>query len=135
MDGTELIRWLHRLRVWLDRSRRSVPFDTVRSHEAPLGDAYLTFDAASNSPAASFNENRAYLCGTPDSLSAEGPDRLVRLFEDRGIKRFFVWLSPGHDASTAHDRLVRCRDSPRWLGHDTRHWSLVISQSARWSAI
>ena len=98
MDGTELIRWLHRLRVWLDRSRRSAPFDTVRFHEPPLGDAYLTFDAASNSTAASFNENRVYLCGTQDSLSAEGPERLVRLFEDRGIKRFFVWLSPGPDA-------------------------------------
>ncbi len=106
MDGTELIGWLHRLRVWLDRSRRSAPFDTLRFDGPPLGDAYLTFDAASNSPAASFNENRAYLCGTQDGLSAEGPERLVRLFEDRGIKRFFVWLSPGPDASMAHDRLV-----------------------------
>jgi hypothetical protein len=95
MDGIELIGWLHRLRVWLDRSRHSAPFDTLRFDGPPLGDAYLTFDAASDSPAASFNENRVYLCGTQDGLRAQGPERLVRLFEDCGIKRFFVWLSPG----------------------------------------
>lgn len=91
----ELKLKLHRMRPWLDRCRRPLGLEQLLFDAEPSGDAYLSIDANSVAPAASFNENRVYLCGAQGGLKPTGLDQFIRLFEARGIKRFFVWLSPG----------------------------------------
>ena len=95
MEDIDLVQWLLRLRIWMDQKRRRGRLDSLRFNQPPYGDAYVTLDATSTSPAASFNENRVYLCGAQGGLRPQGIDRLIRLFEDRKIAPFFVWLSPG----------------------------------------
>jgi len=41
--------------------------------------------------------NRVYLCGTSAGMDAGSIRHLIGLFTAEGIKRFFVWLSPGPD--------------------------------------
>jgi GNAT superfamily N-acetyltransferase len=39
--------------------------------------------------------NRVYVCGTEPGMEAPSIGRLIDLFATEGVKRFFVWLSPG----------------------------------------
>lgn len=106
-----LLEQLHRLRPWLDARRRSTPLDTRRSAGPPLGTAYATRDRSSAAPAASFNENRIYLLGAEGGLQQEGLVQLTDWYQQQGIGRFFVWLSPGPMASEVERWLERLRFS------------------------
>jgi len=46
---------------------------------------------------ASANMNRVYMCGTEPGMESDSIGRLIDLFATEGVKRFFVWLSPGPD--------------------------------------
>ena len=54
-----------------------------------------TIDPDRQGPFASANLNRAYLCGTEAGMDFDSVARLIELFANEGVKRFFVWLSPG----------------------------------------
>src|SRR5215471_13721346 len=88
---------LKRLAVWLDVNCQRDHLVRKQFQQAPFGTAYVTIDPERQGPAASFNHNRVYLCGREPGLEAPGIGRLVDLFSANGVKRFFVWLSPGPD--------------------------------------
>ena len=58
-------------------------------------------DVDRQTPFASSNINRVYLCGAEEGMSSAGVGRLIDLFATEGVKRFFVWLSPGPDMDLA----------------------------------
>ena len=93
------------LTVWLDAEKDLIA-DRLSCAGAPRGHAYVTLDAASTAPAASFNHNRIVLCGAEGGLTSEGLTQLVQGFTSRGIGRVFVWLSPGPDLSLVRDWLA-----------------------------
>ena len=97
MDQIGLSLKLRRLAAWLDG--RCQPDSLIRKqlHGAPFGDCYVTIDPDRQGPFASFNLNRVYLCGAEAGMGPDSVGRLIELFAAEGVKRFFVWLSPGPD--------------------------------------
>src|ERR1700681_2236634 len=95
MDEVGLSLKLKRFIPWLDD--RCQPHSLARKqfNGAPFGGCYVTIDPNRQGSAASGNLNRVYLCGTEAGLQPDGLDRLIELFTSEGVKRFFVWLSPG----------------------------------------
>jgi len=101
MDKIGLSLKLKRLAVWLDS--RCQPDSLVRKqfHGAPFGSCYVTIDPGLQAPYAFANQNRIYLCGTEAGMESDSVRRLIDLFAAEGVKRFFVWLSPGPDMDVA----------------------------------
>jgi hypothetical protein len=64
---------------------------------APFGNAYVCISPGEESQFASANHNRIHLCGTDGGLTAEGLAQLSKLFDEAGVGRLFVWLTPGPD--------------------------------------
>jgi hypothetical protein len=85
---------MRELGVWLEAQEGLVPEHEVFS-APPFGHASVSLDPDSVSPAASRNHNRICLCATAGGLTREGFDELRGRFARRGVRRFFVWLSPG----------------------------------------
>jgi hypothetical protein len=96
---------MHELGAWLAAQEGGAPKHEVFSGP-PHGNALISLDAHSESPAASLNSNRICLCGTAGGLTKDGFNELSSRFARAGIKRFFVWLAPGPE-------LERVRE---WLG-------------------
>src|SRR5689334_9097810 len=92
MDAISLSLKMRRLAIWLDRHCQ--PDSLVRSQS---GDCYLTIDPSRQGDIASFNFNRVYLCGRDAGVDATSVARWIDLFGQHGVKKFFVWLSPGPD--------------------------------------
>src|SRR5437762_1773920 len=101
MDKIGLSLKMKRLAAWLDG--RCQPDSLIRKefHGFPLGDCYVTIDPDRQGPFPSANLNRAYLCGAEPGMNSASITRLTELFAREGVKRFFVWLSPGPDMDTA----------------------------------
>lgn len=95
MDKFALSLKLRRLAAWLDGKCQPDSLIRKQFHGAPFGDCYLTIDPERQAPYASANLNRAYLCGTETGMDFDSIGRLIDLFRSHGVKRFFVWLSPG----------------------------------------
>jgi GNAT superfamily N-acetyltransferase len=97
MDKLALSLKLRRFAAWLDG--RCQPDGLIRKQlqGVPFGNCYVTIDPERQAPFASANLNRVYLCGAEAGMEADGVDRLIDLFAAEGVKRFFVWLSPGPD--------------------------------------
>jgi GNAT superfamily N-acetyltransferase len=108
MDKIGLALKLKRLVAWLDR--RCQPDSLIRRqfHGFPLGNCYVTIDPTRQGPFASANMNRVYMCGTEPGMEADSVERLIDLFATHGVKRFFVWLSPGPDMNVMRGWLERC---------------------------
>lgn len=96
---------LHRTRPWLEQSDLYPNCTRQQFDGAPFGCAQITIDPTSTERAASFNRNRIYLCGRVGGLSYEGLVGLIDLFNAKGVKRAFVWLSPGPDMETVREWL------------------------------
>ena len=97
MNEIDLSLKMKRLTQWLDR--RCQPDSLIRTqfNGPPFGNCYVTIDRDRQSPYASANMNRVYLCGTEAGMESDSIGRLIGLFAAEGVKRFFVWLSPGPD--------------------------------------
>jgi GNAT superfamily N-acetyltransferase len=122
MDKISLSLKLKRFIPWLDDRCQpdGQPARLVRKqfHGAPFGGAYVTIDPNRQGTAASGNLNRVYLCGTEAGLQPDGLDRLIELFAAEGVKRFFVWLSPGPDMDVVRGWLkARGLTRVRWTGY------------------
>jgi hypothetical protein len=97
IDKIALARTVMRLSAYVDK-RCQLPALIQHTFEAaPLGAVCVSILPGEESPYASANYNRIYLCGADGGLTAEGLVRLFKLFDDAGVSRFFVWLSPGPD--------------------------------------
>ncbi|MGA7995904.1 MAG: GNAT family N-acetyltransferase [Bradyrhizobium sp.] len=101
MDKIGLSLKLRRLASWLDARCRPDSLIRRQFHGAPFGGCYVTIDPGRQAPYASANLNRVYLCGAEAGMGPESATRLIDLFSAEGVKRFFVWLSPGPDMDVA----------------------------------
>lgn len=97
MDEIGLSLKLKRLAAWLDANCQPDSLTRRQFDGAPFGNAYVTIDPERQGPHASGNFNRVHLCGAEAGMDAESVGRLIELFATEGVKRFFVWLSPGPD--------------------------------------
>jgi GNAT superfamily N-acetyltransferase len=95
MNEIDLSLKMRRLAAWLDG--RCQPDSLIRKQfrGAPFGSCYVTIDPDRQGPFASANLNRVYLCGTEAGMDFDSVERLIELFATEGVRRFFVWLSPG----------------------------------------
>jgi GNAT superfamily N-acetyltransferase len=100
MDKFDLSLKMKRLVQWLDSRSESHSLSRKQFHGPPFGNCYVTIDPDRQGPLPSGNHNRVYLCGTEPGLESRGVARLIDLFATEGVKRFFVWLSPGPDMDT-----------------------------------
>lgn len=100
MDNLTLALTMKRLAAWLDRAWQPPGFIAKQYDGDPFGRCYVTIDPERQGPYASGNRNRIHLCGAEPGLRPEGFARLVDDFTSAGVKRFFVWLSPGPDMDT-----------------------------------
>jgi GNAT superfamily N-acetyltransferase len=124
MDKISLSLKLKRFIPWLDDrcqpDGQQEGLVRKQFHGAPFGGAYVTVDPNRQGTAASANLNRIYLCGTEAGLQPDGLDRLIELFAAAGVKRFFVWLSPGPDMDVVRGWLkARGLTRVRWTGYPT----------------
>jgi GNAT superfamily N-acetyltransferase len=123
IDKISLSLKLKRFIPWLDdRCQPDGQPGLVRKqfHAAPFGGAYVTIDPNRQGTAASANLNRIYLYGIEAGLQPDGLDRLIELFAAAGVKRFFVWLSPGPDMDAVRGWLkARGLIRVRWTGYPT----------------
>jgi GNAT superfamily N-acetyltransferase len=97
MDKVGLSLKLRRLTAWLDGRCQRDGLIRRESHGAPFGDCYVTIDPDRQAPSASANKNRVHLCGAAAGMGPDSVGHLIDLFAAEGVKRFFVWLSPGPD--------------------------------------
>jgi len=120
MDKLDLSRKMKRLTAWLDTQTQPDGLAGRRFHGVPFGDAYLTIDPEHQASYASANLNRVHLCGLEAGMSADGIRRLIDVFADHGVRRFFVWLSPGPDLDEARSLLDQAGFSRnQWTGYPT----------------
>ena len=97
MDKIDLSLKMRRLAQWVDSQRQPPSLIRREFRGTPFGHCYLTMDVGRQTPFASSNINRVYLCGAEEGMSSAGIGRLIDLYATEGVKRFFVWLSPGPD--------------------------------------
>jgi GNAT superfamily N-acetyltransferase len=90
MDAISLSRKMQRLALWLDENCQ--PESLVRHR---FGDGFLSIDPQRQGDIASGNYNRVCLCGRESGIDEHSVDRWIELFTEHGVKKFFVWLSPG----------------------------------------
>jgi GNAT superfamily N-acetyltransferase len=115
MDLVGLVLKMKRLQVRLDRQCHADGVIHKQFDGEPFGSVYLTMDPRSQATAASFNLNRVYLCGTEGGLAVEGLQKLIGMFTEEGVRRFFAWLSPGPEMESMR----------RWLadnGFERNRW-------------
>jgi GNAT superfamily N-acetyltransferase len=101
MDKIDLSRTMKRLTAWLETKNQPNSVIRKQFHGAPFGDAYVTIDPERQTPYASANPNRAHLYGAEAGMDSDSIARLIDLFASEGVRRFFIWLSPGPDMDLA----------------------------------
>jgi len=97
MDRIGLSLTMKRFTAWLDARCQPESLVGEQFHGPPFGNCYVTIDPDRQGPLASSNLNRVHLCGVEAGMQSDGVARLIDLFTMAGVKRFFVWLSPGPD--------------------------------------
>ena len=121
MDHLTLALTMKRLAARLDHAWQPPGFISKQYDGAPFGRCYVTIDPSRQGPYASGNRNRVHLCGAEPDLRPEGLARLIDEFTSAGVKRFFVWLSPGPDMDTVRGWLKQAGFAPRmqWTRYPT----------------
>jgi GNAT superfamily N-acetyltransferase len=120
MDKIALSLKLKRFIPWLDD--RCQPDSLIRKHfhGPPFGVCYVTIDPERQGAAASANFNRVYLCGRESGTQPDALGQLIQLFTAAGVKRFFVWLSPGSGMDVVRGWLdEQGLTRVRWTGYPT----------------
>ena len=107
MDKIELSRTMKRLTAWLETKNQPNSLIRKQFHGAPFGDAYVTIDPERQAPYASANPNRVHLCGAEAGMDSDSIAGLIDLFASEGVRRFFIWLSPGPDMDLARGWIER----------------------------
>ena len=97
MDEFALSLKMQRLTRWLDQNCQPDHLARMQFDAPPFGHCYLTIDTERQGPLASFNFNRVYLCGKEAGMDPGSVGQCIALFAASGVKKFFVWLSPGPD--------------------------------------
>ena len=95
MDAIGLALKMQRLTIWLEENCQPETLIRLQS-----GDGYLIIDPARQGDVASYNYNRVLLCGRQAAVDGLSVARWIDLFKAHGVKKFFVWLSPGPDMET-----------------------------------
>jgi GNAT superfamily N-acetyltransferase len=95
MDKFVLSLKMKKLTAWLDGRCQPKTLARRQFEGPPFGSCYVTIDPGRQAAFASANMNRVYLCGTEPGMESGSINRLIELFTEAGVKRFFVWLSPG----------------------------------------
>jgi GNAT superfamily N-acetyltransferase len=95
MKTLALARTMKALTSELDACLRPEGLIQRQFAQAPFGTAYVCMSSSEQGLHASANHNRVLLCGAEGGLTAEGIAGLIGMFDDAGISRFFIWLSPG----------------------------------------
>ena len=113
MDNLTLALKMKRLAAWLDRAWQPAGFVSKQYDGAPFGRCYVTIDPDRQAQYASANWNRVHLCGAEPGLRPEGLTRLIDEFIAAGVKRFFIWLSPGPDMDAVRGWLGEAGFVPR----------------------
>jgi GNAT superfamily N-acetyltransferase len=113
MNSLALALTMKRLAIWLDRAWQPAGFVSKQYDGAPFGRCYVSIDPSRQNQYASGNWSRVYLCGAEQGLRAEGLALLIDEFTAAGVKRFFVWLSPGPDMDTVRGWLAQAGFVPR----------------------
>jgi L-amino acid N-acyltransferase YncA len=120
MDQVVLALKMRRLQAWLDSRCHAQDVIHKQFGGAPFGNSYVTMEPNSQAAAASFNLNRVYLCGTDGGLDAEGVSRLIGMFTEAGVRRFFAWVSPGPDMDSVRRWLADSGfERNRWVKYPT----------------
>jgi GNAT superfamily N-acetyltransferase len=107
MDKIALSLRLKRFTPWLESRCQPDSLIQKQFDGPPSGSCYVTIDPGRQGPMASGNFNRVYLCGTEAGMDSRSLGHLIELFKSHGVKRFFVWLSPGPDMDVVRDWLDR----------------------------
>jgi hypothetical protein len=97
MDEFALSLKMRRLTQWLDGNCQPDHLARMQFDAPSFGHCYLTIDTERQGPLASFNLNRVYLCGREAGMDPGSVGQWIELFAASGVKKFFVWLSPGPD--------------------------------------
>jgi GNAT superfamily N-acetyltransferase len=121
MDKIDLSLKLKRFIPWLDSRCQPDGFTRKQLFQGPpFGDCYVTINPARQDTAASANLNRVYLWGMESGMQPDSLERLIALFAAEGVKRFFVWLSPGPDMDVVRGWLNRLGLARvPWTGYPT----------------
>src|SRR5690349_7195438 len=95
LDPVQLALRMKRLAVDMDRRTEPNGFAQYCFDHEPFGSAYVTVSTSEQGPVASSNSNRVTLCGTEEGLTVEGLKQIAGLFRKAGVKKYYLWLSPG----------------------------------------
>jgi hypothetical protein len=112
IDTLAVARAMKRLTACMDRRCRPAGFLHNTFDAAPFGTAYMCVSPGEQGDDASANHNRVQLCGADGGLTAAGLAGLLRVFDDAGVGRFFVWLAPGPGIDAVRGWLVEAGLSP-----------------------
>jgi GNAT superfamily N-acetyltransferase len=121
MDDVTLALRMKRLTAWLDRTWQPAGFVVKQYDGVPFGRCYMSIDPSRQAQYASANQNRVHLCGAEPGLRRDGLARLIDEYTAAGVKRFFVWLSPGPDMAGVRGWLAETGFVPRmrWTRYPT----------------
>ncbi len=97
---------MRRMHSWMESGDRPLACERHQFDRPPFGRAEVTIDVTSTAPAASYNRNRIYLCGSEGGLTRDGLAEMACLFDARHVGRFFVWLNPGPDRELVREWLT-----------------------------
>jgi hypothetical protein len=111
-DPVELAQRMKRLSAHMDARSDADGLMQYCFGAEPFGSAYVTVSSSEQGPVASSNSNRVTLCGTEEGLTAEGLKRIADLFKQAGVKRYYVWLSPGPQIEVVRGWLVDAGMTP-----------------------
>jgi hypothetical protein len=111
-DPVELALRMKRLSARMDARSDADGSRQYCFNTEPFGSAYVAVSFSEQGPVASSNSNRVTLCGTEEGLTAEGLTRIADLFKQAGVKRYYVWLSPGPEIEVVRGWLVDAGMTP-----------------------
>jgi hypothetical protein len=88
-DAIDLALRMRRLTQWVDSRRQPATLIRRQFRGGSLGNCYVTIDPDRQTPFASSNLNRVYMCGAEVGMSSSSVPRMIDLFLTERVNRFF----------------------------------------------